>query len=86
MGKVIEKVVAELLAEEGERSGLLSNGQFRRRKRASALDAAAIIVDRAHAAWRECRVASVLLMDIKADFPRVGTGRLVHPMKRKGID
>jgi len=32
MGKVVEKVVAELLSEEAERSGLLSDGQFTSRK------------------------------------------------------
>jgi hypothetical protein len=86
MGKVIEKVVAELLAEEAERRGLLSDGQFGSRKRQLAIDAAAIMVDRAHAAWREGSVAGVLLMDIKAAFPSVGRGRVGHTMKGKGID
>jgi hypothetical protein len=86
MGKVIEKVVAELLAEEAERRGLLSDGQFGSRKRRSPIDTVAIMVDRAHAAWRQGSVAGVLLMDIKAAFPSVGRGRLVHTMKGKGID
>jgi hypothetical protein len=64
IGKVVEKVVAELLAEEAERTGLLSNSQFGSRKGQSAIKAAAITVDRAHAAWREGSVADVLLMDI----------------------
>jgi hypothetical protein len=50
MGKVVEKVVAELLPEEAERRGLLSDGQFGNRKRGSEIDAAAIMVDRAHTA------------------------------------
>jgi hypothetical protein len=86
MGKVIEKVVAELLAEEAERRGLLSDGQFGSRKRRSAIDTTAIMVDRAHAVWREGSVTGVLLMVIKAAFPSVGRGRLVHTMKGKGID
>jgi len=44
------------------------------------------MVDRAHAAWRDGSVAGVLLMDIKAAFPSVGRGILVHTMKGKGID
>jgi len=32
MGKVVENVAAELLSEEAERSGLLSDGQFGIRK------------------------------------------------------
>ena len=45
MGKLIEKVSAELLSEEAERRGLLSDGQFGSRKGRSAIDAAAIMVD-----------------------------------------
>jgi len=64
MGKVVEKVVAELLSEEAERRGLLSDGQFASRKGRSAIDAAAIMVDRAHAAWTNGQITGVLLMDI----------------------
>jgi len=44
------------------------------------------MVVRAQAARREGCVAGVLLMDIKAAFPSVGSGKLVHPMMGKGID
>jgi hypothetical protein len=50
MGKVVEKVVAELLAEEVGRRELLSVGQYKSRKRWSAVETAAIMVYRAHAA------------------------------------
>jgi hypothetical protein len=86
MGKVIEKVVAELLAYEDERRRLLSDGQFGGRKRQSAIDAAAIIRDRAHAHCREGSVAGVLLTDIKAAFPSVRRARLFHNMMGKGFD
>jgi hypothetical protein len=51
-----------------------------------AIHDAAILVDRAHAAWREVSKAGVVRINIKAAFPSVGTGRLVHTMKSKGID
>jgi hypothetical protein len=86
MGNAVKKVVAGLMAEEAERSGLLSDGQIGSRKRWSAVDAAAIMVDRAHAAWREGHIAGILLMDIKAAFPSVGRGRLIHTMRGKGMD
>jgi len=86
MGKVIEHVVTELLPEEAERRGLLSDGQFGSRKRQSPIDMVAITVDRAQTAWREGSVAGMVLMDIKATFRSVGRGRLVHTMKGKGID
>jgi hypothetical protein len=86
MGKVVEKVVAELLSEEAERRGLLCDGQFGSRKGRSAIDAAAIMVDKAHAAWTNGDITGVLLMDIKAAFPSVAKGRLVNEMKVKRMD
>jgi len=86
MGKVVEKVVAELLSDEAERRGLLSDRQFGSRRGRSAIDAAAIIVDRAHAAWKGGHVAGVLLMDIKAAFPSMAKGRLVNLMKVRQMD
>jgi len=64
MGKVVEKVAAELLSEEAERRGLLRDGQFGSRKGRSAMDAVAIMVHRAHAAWTNGHITGVLLMDI----------------------
>jgi len=86
LGKVVEKVVAELLAEVAKRRGLLSHSQYGSRRRRSAIDAAAVMVDRAHAAWGEGSIAGVLLMDIKAAFPSMGRGRLIYTMRGKGLD
>ena len=83
---MIEKGVAEILAQEAERRGLLSDGQIARRKRQSAIDMAGITVERTHAAGSEGSIATVIIVDIKAAFPSVGRGRLVHTMKGKGID
>jgi hypothetical protein len=38
------------------------------------------MVDRAHAAWTNGHIPGMLLMDIKAAFPRVAKGRLVNLM------
>jgi len=78
--------VAELLSEEAEQRGLLSYGQFGNRKGWSAIDEAAIMVDRAHAAWTDSTITGVLPMDIKAAFPSVTKGRLVNGMKAWHID
>jgi hypothetical protein len=86
MGIVFEQVVAELLAEEPERTGQLRNGQYGSRKMQSAMDAAAIMIDRDHAPWRLSLIAGVLLMDIKAAFPSIGRGRLIHTMSGKRMD
>ena len=86
IGKVVEKVAAELLSEEAERRGQLSDGQFGSRNGRSAIDAAATMVDRTQAAWTNGNITGVLLMDIKAAFPSVANGRLVNLMKVKELD
>jgi hypothetical protein len=86
MRKVVEKVVAELLSDEAQRRPVLRDGQFGCRQKRSAIDAAAIMVDRAHALWKEDNITGVLLMDIKAEFPSVARGRLIHAMMSKKID
>jgi hypothetical protein len=45
MGNVVEMIVAELLSEEAERKGLLSDEQFGNREGRSGIDTAAIMVD-----------------------------------------
>jgi hypothetical protein len=75
-----------LLSEEAERWWLLSDGQFGSRTGRSAIDAAAIMVDRAHAARTNGHITVMLLMDIKAAFPRVAKGRIVNLMKVREID
>jgi len=86
MGKVVEKVLAELLSDEAERRGLLSDRQFGSRRGRSAIDPAAIMTDRAHAAWKGGHIAGVLLIDIKAAFPSMVKGRLVNLMKVRKMD
>jgi len=52
----------------------------------SAIDAVAIMVDRAHAAIKNRHITGVLLMDIQAAFPSVAKGRLVNLMKVSQMD
>jgi len=86
MRKVAKKVVAELLSEEAERSGLLSNRQFGSRMGRSTIDAASIMVDRAPAAWTNSHRTGVLLMDIKTAFTSIAKRRLDNRMKVRQMD
>jgi hypothetical protein len=43
MGQGVEKVVVELLSEEAEPRGVLSDGQFGNRQRRSAIDTAVVL-------------------------------------------
>jgi hypothetical protein len=86
MGKVVEKLVAELLSDEAQRRAQLSDRQFGSSKKRSAIDAAAIMVDRVHMALKEDNITVVLLMNIKAAFQTVARRRQMHAMKAKQID
>ena len=86
MGQVVEKVPAELLSEEAERRGLLHNGQFGSSKGRSAIDTAAIMLDRAHAAWTNGHTTGMLLMNIKAAFPSVAKRRVANFMRVRQLD
>jgi len=55
-------------------------------KESSALDTAAIMVDRAHAACTNGHITGVHLMDIKVAFPSVAKGRLLNLMKVSQMD
>jgi len=74
MGKVVRRVVTKLVTGGRGRTGLLSHRQFGSRNGRSAIDAAAILVNRAHAACTNGHITGVLLMDIKAAFPSVAKG------------
>jgi hypothetical protein len=74
----VKKVVADIRVEEAERRGQRSNGHCGGRKRQSAIDKAAIIVDIAHAVWREAYRDGVLMMEIMVAFLSVARGRLIH--------
>jgi hypothetical protein len=81
IGKVVEKVAAELRLEDGERMGLMNNGQFGSSNGLSALNARAILVDRAHTVWTTGHISGVLLLVIMEAFPNVVNGRLVNLVK-----
>jgi len=86
MGKVGEIVVAEQRSEEAEQSGLQYDGQFRSRMSRLTIDAAAIMVDQAHASWMNGHIPGVLLMDIIAAFSSVVKGKLVNLINVSQMD
>jgi len=86
MGAVVKEVVAELMSEVAEGRGRQRDGQFRSSKRQSAINAAIIMVDGAHATCTNGQITGMLLMDIKAAFPSMAKGMLLDTMKVKQMD
>jgi len=86
LGKVVEKVAANAIAEECERSQLLHDGQFGCRKRRSAIDAVGRLMKRVEEAWGRGNTAAVLLMDVMGAFPHVAKGNLMKRMEEMGFE
>jgi hypothetical protein len=86
LGSVVESVVEELVSDEAEKRALLSHGEFGSRQKGLAIDAGSIMVERAHASWRDANITGVLRMDIKAAFSRVVRATLIPAMKANEID
>jgi len=86
LGKVVEKVAVNAIAEQCERRQLLHNGQFECRKRRSAIDAVGRLMKRVEEAWKRGNIAAVLLMDVKGAFPHVAKGNLIKRMEEMGFE
>jgi ribonuclease HI len=86
LGKVVEKVVATVIADKCEREELLHDGQFGCRKRRSAIDAVGRMIKSVEEAWGEKKIAAALLMDVKGAFPSVARGNLIKRMEDMGFE
>jgi len=86
LGKVVEKVAANTIAEECEQRRLLHDGQFGCRKRTSAIDAVGRLMKRVEEAWGRGNTVAVLLMDVKGAFPHVAKGNLMKRMEEMGFE
>jgi hypothetical protein len=75
LGKVVEKVVATMLADHCERKGTFHPGQYGSRRNRSAVDAVGVLMSKAQEAWSRKKVAGALCMDVEAAFPSVAKER-----------
>lgn len=86
MGKVVEKVVAEQLAQYCETYSKLHPGQMGARKEKSAIDAIAILIHTVQEEWSEKKLAGALFMDVKGAFDHVSRSQHLKRMIELGID
>jgi len=86
LGKVVEKVAANAIAEECERRRLLHDGLFGCRKRMSTIDAVGRLIKRVEEAWGRGNTTAVLLMDVKGAFPHMAKGNSIKRMEEMGFE
>jgi hypothetical protein len=86
MGEDNYTVLTELQSNKVERIALQSEGQFGTWNRMSAMNAAAIMVNRAHIVWNKDTTRAVLLEDWKTVFPCLFRCRIIHAMMARRMD
>jgi len=86
ISKLVERTAAHLIADHLERRSKLHDGQYECRKRRSAVDAVAVLMNRAQQAWQGKRVAGALMMDVKSAFNNVSRPVLSRRLVELGIE
>jgi len=86
ISKLVERTAAHLIADHLERRSKLHDGQYGCRKRRSAVDVVAVLMNRTQQAWQEKRVTGVLLMDVKSAFNNVNRPILSSRLVELGIE
>ena len=86
LGKVVEKIAAEAIADHCEATDGLHAGQMGCRKQRSAVDAVACLIQSTQEAWRRKQLMAALFMDVKGAFDHVNPRRLVIRMTELGLD
>jgi len=85
ISKLVERTAAHLIADHLERRGMLHDGQYGCRKRRSAVDAVAVLMNRTQQAWQGKRVVGAL-MDAKSAFNNVSRPVLSRRLVELGIE
>jgi len=86
ISKLVERTAAHLIADHLERRNKLHDGQYGCRKRRSAVDAVAVLMNRTQQAWQGKKVAGALLMDVEAAFNNVSRQVLSRRLDELGIE
>jgi Reverse transcriptase (RNA-dependent DNA polymerase) len=86
LSKVVEKLAAEAISTHCEATQALHPGQMGSRRRRSAIDAVACLIQEVHQAWGQKQLAGALFMDVKGAFDHVNPCKLTRRMVELGLD
>lgn len=86
LGKVFEKLVADILAEWCEIIHLLHSGQIGLTRQRSTIDPVTQVTNRIQEAWAQGKLEGILVMDIKSTFNNVRRNCLLQTIERIDAD
>ena len=78
IGKVVEMMAADAIANHCETMGVLHPGQMGIHKQQSAIDAVACLIQNTHEFWKLQQLVGALFLDVKGAFDHVNRSRLVN--------
>ena len=76
--KIVEKVIADIIAAYCKAAEVLHTGQIGCRRRRSALDAVGCLFQGVHNAWAQRQLAGALFINVKGAFNHVAAARLIE--------
>ena len=86
LGKLLESILANRISAIAERYDLLPNTHMGGRRLRSTDHAIHYLLERTSEAWRQGKVASLLLLDVTGAFDKVSHPRLIADLRRKRLD
>ena len=85
IGKVLDSIVARRMQYYAEHHQLLPRNHTGGRKATSSGHALHLLMEKIHEAWRNNKVASLLLFDVTGAFDNVSHERLTHNLRKRHI-
>jgi hypothetical protein len=85
LGKIMDAILAKRIAYLAEKYRMLPLQHAGGRKLASCDHGIHVFLEGIHSAWREGKVASLLLLDVSGAFDNVSHKRLLHNMRKRGL-
>lgn len=85
LGKMVEKVAADLISRHCESTGGFHPGQYGCRMKRSAIDTVGVAIAQVQEAWSRGAIAGAVLMDMAVAFPSVARRCLLRKMREAGV-
>jgi hypothetical protein len=82
----MEAIIANRLSYLADVHRLLPSQHTGARKLTSTEHAMHLLLQRIHQAWSEGKVASLLLLDVSGAYDNVSPERLLHNLRKRGVD
>ena len=85
MGKLFSTITTDKISYFCETRNLLPPTQFGGRPARMTTDSMLLMMHTIKEAWRKCKVASVLFLDVQGAFPNMVKEVLIHNMRTQGV-